>query len=103
MIPEASIEKTEAGLRPAGAGWFVLSAREARWNRRPGRGYSLNFTGSTDAEAETYFAQLGVNLVVLEPGQPNAMYHWETEQEDFLVLYGEALLISEGQERSAIA
>jgi uncharacterized cupin superfamily protein len=27
------------------------------------------------------------------------MYHWETEQEDFLVLSGEALLIVEGQER----
>ena len=27
------------------------------------------------------------------------MYHWETEQEDFLVLSGEALLIVEGQDR----
>jgi oxalate decarboxylase/phosphoglucose isomerase-like protein (cupin superfamily) len=27
------------------------------------------------------------------------MYHWETEQEDFLVLSGEALLIVEGKER----
>jgi len=28
-----------------------------------------------------------------------ARYHWETDQEDFLVLFGEALLIVEGQER----
>ena len=27
------------------------------------------------------------------------MYHWETDQEDFLVLSGEALLIIEGEER----
>lgn len=27
------------------------------------------------------------------------MYHWENEQEDFLILAGEALLIVEGQER----
>jgi uncharacterized cupin superfamily protein len=27
------------------------------------------------------------------------MYHWETEQEDFLILAGEALLIVEGEER----
>jgi uncharacterized cupin superfamily protein len=27
------------------------------------------------------------------------MYHWEADQEDFLVLSGEALLIVEGQER----
>jgi uncharacterized cupin superfamily protein len=28
-----------------------------------------------------------------------AMYHWESDQEDFLVLAGEALAIVEGQER----
>ena len=27
------------------------------------------------------------------------MYHWEADQEDFLVLSGEALLIVEGEER----
>ena len=27
------------------------------------------------------------------------MYHWETDQEDFLVLAGEAVLIVEGEER----
>ena len=99
MAPEAPLERTDAGLVPAGAGWFVLNAREARWRHRPGRGPGLNFTGSTEFEAETYFPQLGVNLFVLATGEPNAMYHWETEQEDFLVIYGEALLIVEGQER----
>jgi uncharacterized cupin superfamily protein len=28
-----------------------------------------------------------------------SMYHWEADQEDFLVLQGEALLIAEGEER----
>jgi uncharacterized cupin superfamily protein len=36
---------------------------------------------------------------VVNPGEPSTTYHWETEQEDFLVLSGEALLIVEGQER----
>ena len=36
---------------------------------------------------------------MLGPGEPIGMYHWETDQEDFLVLSGEALLIVEGQER----
>jgi uncharacterized cupin superfamily protein len=99
MIPEAPLEQTEAGLAPAGAGWFVLNARDARWRRRPGRGHSLPFTGYTDVEAETYFPQLGVSLVRLEPGEPIGMYHWEADAEDFLVLSGEALLIVEGQER----
>jgi uncharacterized cupin superfamily protein len=40
-----------------------------------------------------------MSIQVLAPGEPNAMYHWVTEQEDFLVLAGEALLIVEGQER----
>ncbi len=99
MIPEAPLEETEAGLAPAGHGWFVLNAREARWRHRPGRGESLSFTGATDFEAETYFPQVGVNLFVLGPGEPMAMYHWEADQEDFLVLSGEALLIVEGEER----
>ena len=28
-----------------------------------------------------------------------AMYHWEADQEDFLVLHGEAVLVIEGEER----
>jgi mannose-6-phosphate isomerase-like protein (cupin superfamily) len=83
---------------PVGPGWFVLNAREARWNSRPGR-QGLTFTGSTEWEADTYFPMLGVNMAVLEPGEPNSMYHWETETEAFLVLSGEALLIVEGEER----
>lgn len=98
MVPEATLEQTETGLVPAGAGWFILNAREARWNSRPGR-QSLSFTGSTEWEADTYFPMLGVNLAVLDPGEPNSMYHWETETEAFLVLSGKALLIVEGQER----
>ena len=42
---------------------------------------------------------LGVQLAVLEPGEPNSQYHWETEAEAFLVISGEALLVVEGQER----
>jgi uncharacterized cupin superfamily protein len=99
MVPEARLEQTEVGLRPAGGGWFHLNAREARWRHREGRGKSLPFTGSTDFEAENYFPQVGINLFVLEPGEPIGMYHWEADQEDFLVLSGEALLIIEGQER----
>jgi uncharacterized cupin superfamily protein len=99
MVPEAPLEKTDEGLAPKGEGWFVLNARDARWRHRPGRGYSLPFTGWTDADAQTLFPQLGVKLFVLEPGEPIGMYHWEADQEDFLVLAGEALLIVEGEER----
>jgi uncharacterized cupin superfamily protein len=98
VIPEAPLERTDAGLVPAGPGWFVLNARDARWNVRPGR-KTVTFTGLSEHEAETWFPQLGVNLIVLEPGEPNAKYHWEADQEGFLVLFGEALMLVEGEER----
>jgi uncharacterized cupin superfamily protein len=93
MVPESQLESTEHGLVPNGDGWFVLNAREARWRHGPGRPAICEFEG------EQGFAQLGINLNVLGPGEPMAMYHWEADQEDFLVLAGEALLIVEGEER----
>jgi uncharacterized cupin superfamily protein len=93
MIPEASLEHTQHGPVPAGDGWFVLNAREAPWRERQGRGLRCVFEGEPD------FPQLGVSLYVLGPGEPIGMYHWEANQEDFLVLEGEALLIVEGEER----
>ncbi len=30
---------------------------------------------------------LGMSLQILSPGEANSMYHWEAEQEDFLVLW----------------
>ena len=93
MVPEAPLERTEAGLVPAGEGWFVLNATEARWRHREGRGKSLPFEGKTD------FPQVGINLFVLGPGEPIGIYHWEANQEDFLLLSGEGLLLVEGEER----
>ena len=97
-VASAELVETDCGLVPRGHGWFVLNAREARWWQRPGRGALCDFEGA-DA-GDTDFHQLGVNLTRLGPGEPMAMYHWETDQEDFLLLSGEALLIIEGEERT---
>ena len=94
MVPEAPLEQTEDGLLPAGDGWFVLNARDAAWRRWEGMGKWPRLEGATPR-----FEQMGVGLTVLEPGEPMAMYHWETDQEDFLLLFGEALAIVEGEER----
>ena len=92
-VPEAQLRSTEHGLVPQGEGWFVLNARDAGWRAAEGRGaYSV-------LEGEPGFSQLGIHLVVLEPGDAMAMYHWEVDQEDFLVLDGDALLLVEGEER----
>jgi uncharacterized cupin superfamily protein len=99
MVPEASLEETEQGTVPTTPGWFVLSARDALWWEKPGQGHSLALTGSDEHVAEAMFPMLGMAIRVMNPGEPSTTYHWETEQEDFFVLSGEAVLIIEGQER----
>src|ERR671915_1754433 len=98
MVLEAQLVSTANGLVPKGQGWFVLNAREAQWWERKGRGFLCEFEGA-GFEGAADFLQLGINLSVLGPGEPMAMYHRENDQEDFLVLEGEALLIVEGEER----
>ena len=94
MVPEAGINETEHGLAATGEGWYVLNAREARWYHAEGR------SAFCDLEGEQDFPQLGINVQVLWPGQSMGMYHWEADQEDFLVVSGEALLLVEGEERA---
>lgn len=93
VVAEAEFEKIEYGIVPVGPGWYVLNASEAAWFDKKGRGFEAAL------ECRGHFDQVGVSLYVLRPGEPMAMYHWETDQEDFLVLSGEALLIIEGEER----
>jgi uncharacterized cupin superfamily protein len=93
VVPEARLERTPAGLRPAGDGWFVLNAREATWLQGDG------VSASCELEGPDEFPQVGIFLRVLGPGEPVALYHWEADQEGFLILSGEALLIVEGEER----
>jgi uncharacterized cupin superfamily protein len=97
VVP-ARIVTTEHGLVPTGQGWYVLNARDAQWWQREGRGALCEFEGAGVKDA-TDFLQLGINLTRLGPGEPMAMYHRENDQEGFLVLAGDALLIIEGEER----
>jgi uncharacterized cupin superfamily protein len=88
------MERSEMGLVAATGGWFVVNLREAAWVTSESFGDACVIEG--DAAP---FAQIGYTLVVLQPGQPNGMYHREVNQEDFLVLAGECLLLVEGEER----
>ena len=92
-VPEAKLEPVEHGLAAKGDGWYVLNGRDAPWWHAEGRGAFADF------EAEQDFVQLGIGIYTLEPRQSMSMYHWEADQEDFLVLSGEALLVVEGEER----
>jgi quercetin dioxygenase-like cupin family protein len=93
VIPEAPLERTPEGLVPRGEGWFVVNAREARWR------HTDRFGSDTPFEGDVRFPEIGINVGVLQPGQPNAYYHGEESQENFLVLSGECLLLVEGEER----
>ncbi|MFN8185805.1 MAG: cupin domain-containing protein [Gaiellales bacterium] len=92
-MPRTPLREGEHGLVPEGEGWFVVNAREAEWRESPDFGRFCGFEG------EARFPQYGVNIHVLAQGKPNCMYHGENEQEDFLVLSGECLLLIEGEER----
>ena len=98
-MPEAPLEDNGSGLAPADAGWFVVNVRDAQWlssegGQRRSTGAECNFE-SRKAE----FAQFAVRIHVLAPGESNGFYHGENQQEDFLVLSGECLLLVEGEER----
>ena len=94
MVPEAPLERTENGAYPAGEGWFVVNVRDTQWWGKGGLGFYAPFEGK-----EARFAELGINIGILRPGEPGCLYHREEAQEDFLVLSGECLLIVEGEER----
>jgi uncharacterized cupin superfamily protein len=94
MVEEARLEPSAAGLTPATDGWFVVNVRDAAWLRSEAFGAECIFE-----DHDAPFADLGFGLCVLRPGRPNGMYHSETNQEDFLVLAGECLLLVEGEER----
>ncbi len=98
MVPESKLEKAAHGLAPQGGGWYVLNMRDAEWRNADGRG-AISVVGDDFEGWRRESDQFNVNPFVLQPGEPMSMYHWEADQEDFLVVSGEALLIVEGEER----
>jgi uncharacterized cupin superfamily protein len=72
--------------------WFVVNATRERWKAAPGWGRFVKF------EPEgTRFADFGINIHVVEPGERSTMYHGEDGQEDFLVLSGACTVVVEGE------
>jgi uncharacterized cupin superfamily protein len=92
MIPRAKLVETEHGLVPKGEGWYVINAREARWDDSAENGTWCTFEGDVE------FDQLGLNVTIVQPRQALGLYHAEDTQEGFLVLAGEAVLIVEDEE-----
>jgi uncharacterized cupin superfamily protein len=91
---EARVVDGEAGKRVEGDGWFVVNLAEVAWQTTE-RGGTWSMLDSPASP----FGQFGIGVHVLPPGEAPGFYHWESDQEGFLVLDGACLLIVEGQER----
>jgi uncharacterized cupin superfamily protein len=98
-VPEAPLADRGSGLAPNEHGWFVVNVRDAEWLSSEGQEKRPSGSECTFESREAPFAEFGVRLHVLPPGEPNGLYHAETKQEDFLVLSGECRLLVEGEER----
>src|ERR671932_539890 len=85
-VPEAQLADFGSGLTPVAQGWFVVNVREAEWWFAERRGARCAFE-SEYGEPPVEFAQFGINVTALEPGQ-TGLYHAESNQEGFLVLSG---------------
>src|ERR1700754_1886926 len=73
---------------------FIRNVADASAFAHPLAGTPIDFD-SRDAP----FRDTGINIQILEPGQPSCKYHSESVQEDFLVLGAECLVILEGESR----
>ena len=94
MVEEARLVQLDVGLTPVTDGWFVVSIPEAAWVTNEVRGDACIIEGD-----DAPFPDIGFTLAVLQPGQSGGRYHREANQEDFLVLAGECVLLIEGHER----
>jgi uncharacterized cupin superfamily protein len=73
---------------------FVMNVADAPTEAHPRRAACIDFELGRARWPDT-----GVNIQIMEPGQPNCRYHSEPVQEDFLVLHGRCIVILEGEER----
>jgi len=95
MTGEAKLTEAPGGLRPGGEGWFVVNVRDTEWGTHDAFGSGCVFENREGAP----FGELGINISVVQPGQPLCLYHEENAQEDFLVLGGACVLVVNGEER----
>jgi uncharacterized cupin superfamily protein len=104
-VEEARLEAVDSGLAPVSEGWFVVNVGDAAWLTNDAFGADCIFEGDVPVVRTRpdlpvlRFADIGITLAVIAPGQPSGLYHSESNQEDFLVLAGECLLLIEGEER----
>ena len=98
-MPEAQLKDSGSGLAPASDGWFVVNVRDAQWMTAENAEKKPPGSDCRFESEKAWFPQFAIKIRVLEPGQPNGLYHSENQQEAFLVLAGECTLLVDGEER----
>ena len=98
-MSEARLDDSGSGLAAASDGWFVVNVRDAEWLSSENGDKQPSGSECAFESRKVEFPQFGIRLHVLEPGEPNGLYHSENQQEAFLVLSGECRLLVEGEER----
>ena len=93
-IEEAPLRPGETGLVPDGNGWFIVNIADAQSTHSESFGSACSFESP-----ERNFPELALNVRVIQPGQPNCLYHRESNAEAFLVLSGQCVAIVEEHER----
>jgi mannose-6-phosphate isomerase-like protein (cupin superfamily) len=73
---------------------LIINVADAPAFSRPHRATLIRFEPD-----DVQWPDTGVNIQIMQPGQPNCRYHSEPVQEDFLVLHGECVVILNGEER----
>jgi uncharacterized cupin superfamily protein len=73
---------------------LIINLADAPARRHPRRASIIELEPKGQRGPDT-----GINVRVMEPGQPSGRYHSESVQEDFLVLHGECIAIVDDEER----
>jgi uncharacterized cupin superfamily protein len=94
-VDEAHFDELPNGRNPAAEGWFVLNLGDAAAFRNEEKGGAVIPLEPRGGP----FKDFGVNVHVVWPGEPSALYHSEGVREAFLVLSGECTLVVEEEER----
>jgi uncharacterized cupin superfamily protein len=72
---------------------LIINIADAPAIEHPRRSTSIDFEPDG-----AHWPDTGLNVQIMQPGQPNCRYHSEPVQEDFLVLSGECIAIVDGEE-----
>jgi uncharacterized cupin superfamily protein len=92
LAPDGRIARFTDHVPHGGPASFVRNLADAPWLSGP------HGTWTPIVALGERFGQVGVNVARLAPGQPASLYHREGDQEGFLVLEGDCVVVADEQE-----